>query len=323
MKHTLTMMLVMLVVLPMATAHQSLSAATEPLRADMLKVVAVETFLADVAQQVAGDRLKITALMPIGADPHSFEPTPIDVKKVADCNVLIVNGAGFEAFLDKLLENADGTHKVIEASAGLPSRDTEEEESSEVGDADSTEPQGGHHHHEGDPHFWLAPGNMITYVQNIQRGLSEADPGGAKTYATNADAYIARLNELDRWIADQVALIPPGRRLLVTNHESLGYFADRYGFKIIGTIVPSVSTGSSPSAKQLAALADRIKATGAKAIFLETGTNPQLARQLAKETGIKVVTDLYTHSISTPSSPAPGYIDMMKYNTSAIVDALK
>ena len=115
----------------------------------------------------------------------------------------------------------------------------------------------------------------------------------------------------------------PGRRLLVTNHESLGRFADHYGFKIIGTIVPSVSTGSSPSAKQLAGLADKIKATGARAILLETGANPQLARQLEKETGIKVVTDLYTHSISTPSGPAPNYIEMMKHNTSAIVNALR
>ncbi len=206
-------------------------------------------------------------------------------------------------------------------------RNTEEEEAEKTHAHSAGSHEGhhqeGHHHQEGDPHFWLAPGNMITYVRNIQKGLSEVDPGGAKTYAANADAYIGRLNELDRWIGAQVALVPPDRRLLVTNHESLGYFADHYGFKIIGTIVPSVSTGSSPSAKQLAELADRIKATGARAIFLETGTNPQLARQLEKETGIKVVTDLYTHSLSASPGPAPSYIEMMKHNTSAIVDALK
>ncbi len=323
MKKNLIAIIAILIISPLALTNYCHSGASDRAGVDSLKVVAVETFLTDVAQQVAGDRLKITALMPIGADPHSFEPTPVDVKKVADCNVLIVNGAGFEEFLDKLLKNAGGAHKVIEASTGLTSRAMREGEPAEMSDTDLAEPQGGDHRHEGDPHFWLAPGNMITYVQNIQKGLSEADADGAKIYATNADAYIARLKELDRWIADQVALIPPGRRLLVTNHESLGYFADRYGFRIIGTIVPSVSTGSSPSAKQLAMLADRIKATEARAIFLETGTNPQLARQLATETGIKVVTDLYTHSISIPSGPAPGYIEMMKYNTSAIVDALK
>ena len=131
------------------------------------------------------------------------------------------------------------------------------------------------------------------------------------------------MKELDRWIADRVQEVPESNRLLVTNHESLGYFADRYGFKIIGTVVPSVSTGSSPSAQQLAQLIDDIKAAGAKAIFLETGTNPQLAEQVAKETGSKVVTNLYSHSITEASGPAPTYIDMMKFNTQAIVDALK
>jgi ABC-type Zn uptake system ZnuABC Zn-binding protein ZnuA len=281
-----------------------------------LNVVAVETFLADTAQRVAGDRLKIAALMPIGADPHSFEPTPGDVKKVADCDVLIINGDGFEVFLDKLLQNAGGVHKVIDASAGLANRGMREGEGYHGHEE-------GEHHHEGDPHFWLAVNNMIGYVRNIQRGLSEADPDGTEIYATNADVYISTIKELDRWIFDQVALIPPSSRLLVTNHESLGYFADRYGFRIIGTILPGASTETSPSAKQLAKLADRIKATGARAIFLETGTNPQLPRQLADETGIKVVTELYTHSISAPSGPAPSYIDMMKYNTTAIVDALK
>ena len=180
MKYTLTIMLTMLAVLPMTTADQSPSAATETPRADGLKVVAVETFLADVAQQVAGERLKITALMPIGVDPHSFEPTPVDVKKVADCNVLIVNGAGFEEFLDELLKNAGGTQKVIEASAGLTDRTMREGEAAGLSDADSAEHQGEHHHHEGDPHFWLVPGNMIQYVRNIRKGLSEVDPGGAK-----------------------------------------------------------------------------------------------------------------------------------------------
>ncbi len=119
MKFTLTIVFfLMLAVSPMTNADRGLSAATEPPRADALRVIAVENFLADVAQQVAGDRLKVTALMPIGVDPHSFEPTPVDVKKVADCNVLIVNGAGFEEFLDELLENAGGAPKVIEPRPG-------------------------------------------------------------------------------------------------------------------------------------------------------------------------------------------------------------
>ena len=184
-------------------------------------------------------------------------------------------------------------------------------------------PAGGVHHHDTDPHFWLDPNNVIQYVQNIRDGLIAADPQGAGSYTQNAAAYIAKLKELDLWIQAQVSIIPPERRLLVTNHESFGYFADRYGFRIVGTIVPSVSTDASPSAQQVARLEDRIKATHAIAIFLETGTNAQLAEQVASDTGVKVIADLYTHSISAPGGQAPTYIDMMKFNVTAIVNALK
>ncbi len=302
-----------------------------------LKVVAAETFLADIAQNVAGERLQVEPLMPIGVDPHGFEPTPPEVARVADSNVLIVNGAGFEEFLDELLQNAGGERLVIEAAAGLVKRSPQEgeamEHADEEGDEHAAESDSAHaveaerkeehHHHDGDPHFWFDPTLVIKYVENIRVGLSKADPDGAAVYAANADKYIAQLRELDQWIAEHVKQVPQERRLLVTNHESLGYFADRYGFKVVGTIVPNVSPTSSPSAGQLAELVTHIKATGAPAIFLETGTNPQLANQIAKETGIKVETNLYSHSITEPGGAAPTYIDMMRYNTRAIVEALK
>jgi ABC-type Zn uptake system ZnuABC Zn-binding protein ZnuA len=117
--------------------------------------------------------------------------------------------------------------------------------------------------------------------------------------------------------------VPEGKRKIVTNHESFGYFSDRYGFTIIGTVIPGVSSGAAPSAQQLAQLIDKIRTTGAPAIFLETGANPQLAEQLATETGIKVITDLHTHSVTRPDGEAPTYLDMMQKNTEAIVSALK
>ena len=159
-------------------------------------------------------------------------------------------------------------------------------------------------------------------MQNIRDGLSQADPAGGSFYAAHAEAYIAKLRELDRWIEEQVGKIPRDKRLLVTNHESFGYYADRYGFKIVGTIVPSVSTDASPSARQLAHLIEKIKETGTHAIFLETGVNPQLPRQVAKETGIEVA-ELYDHSITEAGGPAPDYISMMQYDTATIVNALK
>lgn len=286
------------------------------------QVLAVESFLADIAQNVAGHRLKMASLVPLGTDPHGFEPTPADIAKVANSDLLIVNGAGFEGFLDQLLKNAGGKRPIVEASAGLASRKPNEGDAMERGHEDGQSHQEGQEH-EGDPHFWLDPNNVVKYVENIRDGLSKADPDGTGGYAANARAYIAKLRELDSWIAEQVKQLPQERRLLVTNHESFGYFADRYGFKIVGTVVPSVSTGASPSAQQMAHLIDQIKKTGTKAIFLETGANPQLAQQIARETGIKVVTQLYTHSITEPGGDAPTYVDMMRYNTMTIVEALR
>lgn len=274
-----------------------------------LRVVAVETFLADIAQNVAGERVAVQSLMPLGMDPHGFEPTPQDVKKVADSNVLIVNGAGFEKFLDKLLENVGGARVIIDASKGLKLRQVKGGELVEE--------------HTGDPHFWLDPTQVIHYVENIRDGLTQVDPDGAAIYKANADAYIQKLHALDSNIKNQVSVIPAAQRKLVTDHDTFGYFADHYGFEIVGMIVPSFSTADSTSAQELAQLVDAVKATGARAIFLDVSTNPQVAEQLARETGARVITGLYTHSLSEPNGPAPTYIQMLEYDTQKIVQALK
>ena len=275
-------------------------------------VLAVESFLADMTQHVAGSRLKVTALIPVGVDPHSFEPTPNDVARIAHSQVLVINGAALEAWLQKTLDNAGGQRLLIVATTGLTPRTPKEGELLDPAE-----------HPMGDPHFWLDPTQAVHYVENIRDGLIKADPAGKDAFTQNAAAYIDQLKALDAWIVDQVQQIPPERRLLVTNHESFGYYADRYGFKIIGTIIPSVTSGASPSAQQLARLVDRIRAAGAPAIFLETGANPQLADQVAQETHIKVVTELYTHSTTPPGGSAPDYISMLKWDTQQIVNALK
>ena len=277
-----------------------------------LSVLVVETFLADITQNIAGERLQIETLIPIGMDPHAFVATPQDVAKISDSQVLVVNGAGFEEWLDEVLANAGGERLVIEAAAGLTSRTAPESAGS-----------GGDQHNEGDPHFWLDPLSVVRYVENIRDGLGQADPAGQAIYAQNTAAYITQLTELDNWIKTELEAIPPAQRLIVTNHESFGYFADRYGFQIIGTIIPSVSTGATPSAQQMAQLIDDIRASGVSAIFIETGANPELADQIAAETGVQVVTDLYSHSISEPGGKAPTYIEMMKYNVTTIIEALK
>ena len=269
-----------------------------------LTILASTTFLADIAQNIAGDRVEVKSLLPFGADTHAYQASPADVAKIAESNLLILNGFEYERFIESLLENAGGERLVIEASTGLsPNEDGENE-------------------HGVDPHMWLDPNLVITYVENIRDGLIEVDPDGADTYAANADEYIVELKNLDTWIIEQVNTIPVERRLLVTNHEALGYFARQYGFEIVNSILPSFSSEASASAQEIAAAIESVKSSGAPAIFLGEVENPDLANQIAEETGVKVVNDLYLESL-TEGAPAGTYLEMMKYNVIIIIDALK
>jgi ABC-type Zn uptake system ZnuABC Zn-binding protein ZnuA len=262
------------------------------------------TFLADITRNIAGDRVIVESLLPAGADPHSYQPTPQDVAKIEQSKLLIINGAEYEHFLEALLENAGGEREIIEASSGLRLRTDAESE------------------HGVDPHLWLDPNNVIIYVENIREGLTHFDPDGSAIYQSNADAYISQLEALDAWINEHVSQIPPERRLLVTNHEALGYFAERYGFTVIGAVLPSVSSDASTSAGQMAELIEQIKSSGTPAIFLDEVENPALAQQIADETGVTVVADLHLESL-TDGPPAATYIDMMKHNVTQIVNALR
>ena len=283
-----------------------------PTSTGALKVLASTSFLADIAQNVASERLRVASLLPVGADPHAYEATPADVVKISESNLLILNGLEYEHFIEPLLENADGERLVIVASTGLEPRKEEHAEEAETG----------HEHEAGDPHMWLDPNRVKAYVENIRAGLIQADPDGAETYQANAGVYIAQLEQLDAWITAQVSQIPVERRLLVTNHEALGYFAERYGFSVVGTVIPSSSSGATTSAQALAAVIDQVQAAGAPAIFLGEVENPTFANQIAAETGVTVVDDLYLESL-TDGPPAGTYIDMMKYNVTKIVEVLK
>lgn len=267
-------------------------------------ILTTTTVLADITKSIAGDLHSVGSLLPIGMDPHSYQPTPQDTAKISKSKVLIVNGAGYEHFLESMLVNADGERTLIEASAGLRLR---------------SDPEGD----QGvDPHVWLDPNNVIVYVENVQAGLVKFDPENAAVYRSNAEMYIRQLKELDTWINDQVAQIPPERRLLITNHEALGYFAERYGFTVVGTVIESFSSDASPSAQQMAALVDQIESSKAPAIFLDASDNSALARQIADETDVKVITDLHLESL-TAGAPASTYLEMMKYNVTQILEALK
>lgn len=275
---------------------------------DAVRVLASTTFLADIAQNVAGDRLKVESLLPFGADPHAYQAAPSDVAKIAESDLLILNGVEYEHFIESLLENAGGERIVVEGTTDLEPHQMESSEGDE--------------HKSGDPHMWLDPNFVITYVKNIRNGLMDVDPEGEEIYAANADVYIEELKQLDMFIREQVETIPVERRLLITNHEAMGYFADRYDFTVIGAVIPSLSSDAGTSAQEMAGLVDMIKSSAAPAMFLGELENPDLADQIAEETGVKVVHDLYLESL-TDGAPAGTYIEMMKHNVTQIVNALK
>ena len=263
-----------------------------------IRVIAAESFLTDIAQQVAGNRIKVEGLIPIGMEPHAYEPTPRDVARVTESDLLIISGAGLEEWLKGILTNIGGSEKIIEASAGLTAVN-------------------------GDPHFWLDPNSVLVYVDNISDALARIDPDGKDVYISNASAYKQKLIELDTWIKLEVEKIPLENRLLVTNHETLGYFASRYGFQVIGSLLASLSSEASPSPRELAQLSDSLRVLPVRVIFLDAGSNPKLAEQIAAETNAKIVTDLYSESLSPAGGPASTYLDMMKYNVSVIVSSLQ
>jgi manganese/iron transport system substrate-binding protein len=281
-----------------------------------LKVVATTTIAGDIVRQVAGDLVDLTVLLPPGIDPHSFQPSPQDVAAVTKADLVFENGAGLEEFMQPLLQNAGGKAKLVSLSEGINLL-----ASTEIHPAGKN-PEATLEQTTGDPHTWFDPANVITWVNNIQVALSATDPQNAATYQANADAYILELNDLDQWIQGQVEQIPPEKRLLVTDHASLTYFAEKYGFQQVGAVIPAYSSLAEPSAQELAGLEEKIKMLGVKAIFISEAINPTLAERIAQDTGVQLV-QLYNGSLSEPNGPAANYLDFMRYNVGKMVEALQ
>jgi ABC-type Zn uptake system ZnuABC Zn-binding protein ZnuA len=271
-----------------------------------LQVIVTTNIVADVVKHVAGEVIDLTQLIPPGADPHTYAISPRDMVAVVNAHVVFANGANLEAeFLPELIQQTDAS--VIYVSQGIELRELEEGEA---------------HDHETDPHTWTTPANAIVFVHNIRDALSALNPDNAETYEVNAQNYEAELKALDEWIKAQIATIPVENRKLVTDHETFGYYADRYELEHIGAVIPGFSTATEPSAQELAALEDAIRQYRVPALFVGTTVTPSLVQQVAADTGIKVVT-LYTGSLGPPGSDVQTYIDYMRYNTTAIVEGLR
>ena len=288
------------------------SCSSQPATQDSgkLTVIATTTIVADVVRQVGGDFVEVQTLLPEGTDPHSFDPTPQDIAKVADADIVFANGAGLEAFIEHLLTSADAQDRIVEVSEGIVLLAHSEAEGKDQAQ------------NAGDPHTWTDPNNVIIWVENIESALSSADPSNAETYAKNAAAYTNQLEEIDAWIREQVAQIPEENRKIVTDHRLLGYYVDEYGLEQVGAIVPGYSSLSEPSAQELAEIEDAIRALNVKAIFVGNTVNPNLAERIAEDTGTELIT-FYTGSLSAPDGDAATYLDYLRYNTTVFVNALK
>jgi len=295
-------------------------AGSAPAAGDRLKVVATTTIVGDVVRQVAGDAVDLAVLLPAGADPHGFQPTPQDAALVANADLVFSSGLDLEEFLDRLIQNAGGSARVVAVSGGIETLAGHKENGDEgEGHAETEE---GNAHEGVDPHVWMDPTNVRVWTRNIAAALSELDPANAAAYQANAQRYDQTLQALDGWAQGQIDQIAPENRRMVVDHDAFGYFAQRYGLETVGTVVPGYSTMSAPSAQDLARLEDAIRSLGVKAVFVGNTVNPALAQRVAADTGVQLVF-LFTGSLSEPGGDAETYEDFVRHNVNAIVEALK
>jgi ABC-type Zn uptake system ZnuABC Zn-binding protein ZnuA len=277
------------------------SAATRPVGPNALNVVATTTVFADIVANVGGSRTSVNAIIPPGVGPEDYEPKPDDAKRLADAALVVSNGVGLDDFLDRLIRSgSNGRAARLVLGDGIPTVTIDGEEN---------------------PHFWLDPSLVSEYyVPAIVAKLTELDPAGEAIYEANAKAYTQSIDALDQELKAQVAEIPAENRKLVTFHDAFPYFARHFGFELVGVILENV--GQEPTASELGALVDKVKAAEANAIFSEAQFSPKLSETLAREAGItRVVTTLYTDSLGP--APADTYLGMMRWNMSQIAEALK
>ena len=292
--------------------------------ADKPLIVVTTNILGDVVSKTVGDEFNVETIMPVGADPHVFQASAKQVNRMMKADLLVINGANFEEGLVDVIKAAesDGV-KIFEAINFVDLLKGHDEHDEEGHDEHDEKGHDEHDHGGVDPHFFTDPARMAQVVRNLSDFLvlnfTEIDVEDLKS---DAKSYVNRLNDLDTEIEQKLSSIPTESRVLVTNHEVFGYFAERYEFKILGTIIPSSSTLSNASAKDLVGLAEVMKDNGTPAIFVDISSSASLANALAGELeGIEVVS-LFSESLGSESSAGSTYIDMLRTNGELIADAL-
>lgn len=275
-------------------ARPAVAATREPLR-----VAATFTILADMARQVGGERVAVASLVGPNGDVHAFEPTPADSKVLAQADLVVVNGLGFEGWIDRLVAASGYRRSVATVSAGVAAR------------AGQGAP---------DPHAWQDLGNGRRYVENLAAALAQADPPHAAGYRASAESYLERIAATDAWVRAEIGKVPAAQRKVVTSHDAFGYFGDAYGVRFVA--VEGTSENAEPSAAGIAALIDQIRRERIKVIFLENALSPRLATRIAEETGARIGGTLYADALSAPGGGADSYLGLFRRNVPLLRDAM-
>lgn len=282
--------------------------------AEKLKVVASFSILGDMTARVGGDGIELATLVGPGGDAHVFEPKPTDAEVVSKAELMIVNGLGFEGWLDRLVEASGSKARIVVATRGVETIKPAE------GHGEAEHAETGHDHGDLDPHAWQSVRNAITYVSNIAQALCDADQANCETYKANGAAYTSELEALDAEIRAAVDALPMDRRTVITGHDAFGYFAHAYGVTFLAP--EGVSTESEASAADVAKLIEQIQEKKAGALFVESISDPRLIEQIGNDTGVTVGGTLYSDALSDAAGPAPTYVGMMRYNARTLTKAL-
>lgn len=285
---------------PQDSGGEDPTTATYSARAEVT-VVATMSILADFAAVVGGPFVNVRSIVPVGGDPHTYEPTPADAIALSDADVVFDNGLGLSPWFEPLRTNVGGDLVVVTDALAAEVRRTDGRL---------------------DPHMWMVPPFVADgYISAIADALVDVDPDHTATYLANAAAYRQTLAELDRELVSTLDAIPSQNRKIVTSHDAYSYFADHYDLDVVGTIT-GVSTEEEPSAQSVAALIDRIRSESVPAVFFETTINSALAERVAADAGVLLGDPLYGDSVGGPGSGAEDYRGMMHANANALVAAL-
>ena len=273
-----------------------------------LPVVASFSILADMVKQVGGPHVEVTSLVGPNSDAHVFDPTPADAKRLAAAKLVVVNGLGFEGWLNRLVKSSGYKGPVLTASKGVKT----------IPMAESDHGHGHAHSHAAlDPHAWQSLPNARQYVENIRVALSAAMPAHSADFQSRTTDYLKQIDALEKSTQARIAAVPMERRRVITSHDAFGYFARAY--KVTFYPLQGLSTASEPSAADVVRIVNEIKKNKVTAIFAENISDPRVLERVAKDTGAKIGGTLYADALSAPGTQADTYLKMFELNVSTIV----